>query len=137
MPLSSGDHEFQISTITGEESEKKSPPPIVGTKSNESNEMDLETNHEDDRVSTELPFLVTHWLAGYNPPHQQQHQANNDENDNDDERKAATRKIHRLAADLASAFATLSAFGSSVAQVRLFLIIFNATVVTCLNFSSK
>jgi hypothetical protein len=79
-----------------------------------------------DCMSAELPFLVTHWLAGYQPTKHQRQESNKGydktEKDGDDEKLAAVQKIHRAAADLASAFATLSAFGSNVAKVRILII---------------
>jgi hypothetical protein len=51
-------------------------------------------------VQGELPFLVTHWLAKFASTSGSGHDA------------AAFAKIHNAAADLASAFDTLGAFGT-------------------------
>ena len=60
-------------------------------------------------VAGELPFLVTHWLSGY---------ARGDlQNAETDEQRAAQAKIRKAAADLASAFSELGAFGIT-ARVR-------------------
>jgi hypothetical protein len=55
-------------------------------------------------VAGELPFLVTHWLAGFKGD------GCNDD-DNNPQTAAALEKIHGAAADLAKAFASLGTFG--------------------------
>lgn len=66
-------------------------------------------------VDGELPFLVTHWLSEYFGG--DQHNAGTME------QQAAVTKIHKAAADLASAFSAIGAFGSSV-RVRTSFLLF-------------
>jgi hypothetical protein len=69
-------------------------------------------------VTGELPFLVTHWLSGYSSVGDDQQHARTED------QQAALAKIRNAAADLASAFSVLGAFGSfmrvSVAVVLFF-----------------
>ena len=55
-------------------------------------------------VQGELPFLVTHWLAGFKSDSPSQ--------------TAAVEKIRRAACELASAFHTLGVFGEKVSTVQ-------------------
>ena len=65
-------------------------------------------------MSSELPFLVTHWLAnGY--------QAGDEESDRAEEaeQSAARERIRKAAAELASAFSVLGAFGTTRSPVSV------------------
>jgi hypothetical protein len=55
----------------------------------------------------ELSFLVTHWLSSFTVP-----TTSPADHDNDWEQQEAVAKIRRAAADMASAFGTLGAFGT-------------------------
>ncbi|CAB9519710.1 bromodomain and WD repeat domain containing [Seminavis robusta] len=66
--------------------------------------------------SAELPFLVTHWLRNF--PSSQD--SGGTTTSSAEEKHAALARIQRAAGDLASAFSTLGAFGSStVASLNL------------------
>ena len=64
---------------------------------------------EGQQVLGELPFLVTHWLAGY---HHRSTTADAVPAESEEQTKAV-QTIERAANDLASAFATLGAFGTA------------------------
>jgi hypothetical protein len=67
---------------------------------------------------SELPFLVTHWLSGYQLP---ENIPDPYVDDNDIiKRKEAMRRIHRAAAEIASAFSSLALFGTTVSHVSLY-----------------
>jgi hypothetical protein len=76
-------------------------PPVDG------NDSDSNSSNRD---PTELPFLVTHWLSTLYEPKGGKKNAAADTNV---EQKEAMDKIRRAAADLASAFSTLGAFGTA------------------------
>jgi hypothetical protein len=65
---------------------------------------------------SELPFLVTHWLSGYQL--ENIHDSTLDNNDIK-KRNEAVRIIHRAATEIASAFSSLASFGTSVSHVSL------------------
>jgi hypothetical protein len=87
-------------------------------------------SNSSNRDPTELPFLVTHWLSTlYNPQGGKKNAAadtNAAATDTNVEQKEAMDKIRRAAADLASAFSTLGAFGtaSRVSIVVVWLVLF-------------
>jgi hypothetical protein len=79
-------------------------------------------SNSSNRDPTELPFLVTHWLSTlYNPQGGKKNAAAGtnaaaavaDTNTTSVEQKEAMDKIRRAAAELASAFSTLGAFGTA------------------------
>jgi hypothetical protein len=83
-------------------------PPVDDDNDND-NDNDSNSSHRD---QTELPFLVTHWLSTlYNKP--TGGPKNAAAADTNVEQKEAVDKIRRAAADLASAFSTLGAFGTA------------------------
>jgi hypothetical protein len=84
--------------------------PIPPADGNESD------SNSSNREPTELPFLVTHWLSTlYQPQGAKKNAANAEATaaDTNVEQKEAMDKIRRAAADLASAFSTLGAFGTT------------------------
>lgn len=64
-------------------------------------------------ISRDLPFLVTHWLSSYAAQGTDYDSEKPDAMDIDDSavKKQAVNKIRNAASELASAFATLGAFG--------------------------
>ena len=79
-------------------------------------------------TSSELPFLITHWLNGYSQQHQQQrrikngnfisnnkkrNQSSKGTNEEDVRTKEALARVRKATSELASAFADLGAFGQS------------------------
>ena len=58
------------------------------------------------QISQEIPFLVTHWLANY--------EKSKSNASGDEEEKAAMAKIRHAASEIASAFATLGAYGTTL-----------------------
>ena len=79
-------------------------------------------------VTGEIPFLITHWLSGYpNAATAAAHHQHDDDDDDDDQlakyderkkedaiaRHAAMQQIQRATAQLAVAFQTLGAFGTT------------------------
>jgi hypothetical protein len=83
-------------------------PPVDGNDSDSNNS---------NRDPTELPFLVTHWLSTlYQPQGGKKNAADAAATAADTtnvEQQEAMDKIRRAAADLASAFSTLGAFGTA------------------------
>jgi hypothetical protein len=80
-------------------------PPVDG------NDSDSNSSNRD---PTELPFLVTHWLSTlYQPQGGKKNAADAAATDTNVEQTEAMDKIRRAAADLASAFSTLGAFGTA------------------------
>jgi hypothetical protein len=74
---------------------------------------DSDSNNSN-RDPTELPFLVTHWLSTlYQPQGGKKNAADAAATAADVEQTEAMDKIRRAAADLASAFSTLGAFGTT------------------------
>ena len=59
------------------------------------------------RISQELPFLVTHWLANYRSSN-----GNSNEETQHREREAMA-KIRRATSEIASALASIGAYGTS------------------------
>jgi len=61
-------------------------------------------------ASTDLPFLITHWLANYNA------------NTEDPDKKQALEQMKKATSQLASAFSTLGAFGTTirVSEIEMF-----------------
>ena len=55
--------------------------------------------------SSEVPFLVTHWLANYN---------GGGNNNLTPEHKEALEKIRKATSEIAAAFSTLGAYGQSM-----------------------
>mmetsp|Transcript_9846 Transcript_9846/g.23194 ORF Transcript_9846/g.23194 Transcript_9846/m.23194 type:complete len:2231 (+) Transcript_9846:109-6801(+) len=66
------------------------------------------SNHESS--SSEVPFLVTHWLANYNGGGS----TTTTNNKLNPEQKAAIDKIRKATSEIASAFSSLGAFGQSM-----------------------
>ena len=69
-------------------------------------------------LSGEIPFLVTHWLSNY--------EKSNSSGSQDNSEKIAMAKIRSAASEIASAFASLGAYGttlrvSSVAMCCIFI----------------
>ena len=95
---------------TGSTLEREPAPPAADGNDSDSNSSK--------RDPTELPFLVTHWLSTlYNPQGGKKNAAAGtnaaaDTNTNVEQQEAMD-KIRRAAADLASAFSTLGAFGTA------------------------
>ena len=58
------------------------------------------------QISQEIPFLVTHWLANY--------EKSKSTGSGDEKEKAAMAKIRNAASEIASAFATLGAYGTTL-----------------------
>ncbi len=58
------------------------------------------------QISQEIPFLVTHWLANY--------EKSKSTASGDEKQKAAMAKIRNAASEIASAFATLGAYGTTL-----------------------
>ena len=71
------------------------------------------TGSEAAGVSEDLPFLVTHWLAHYSADRVQGNQESKVEAD-DPERKRALERIRSATAELASAFTSLGAYGTTI-----------------------
>lgn len=85
---------------------KDADDPSLSTGMSSSNDSSLNLEFPSSlSASSDLPFLVTHWLAGYKPPSLPQSNIKNDPKEAE-----AIQKIHRAAADLASAFSMLNAF---------------------------
>lgn len=57
--------------------------------------------------ASELPFLVTHWLSNF------QASSSSNSNSNSNINQEALQRIHQAAADMASAFSDLGAFGTA------------------------
>jgi hypothetical protein len=94
------------------------PIPPVDDQDND-NDSNSESNSSN-RDPTELPFLVTHWLSTFYHPPPGGCQKNAGAgaaaaaaDTTNVEQKEAMDKIRRAAADLASAFSTLGAFGTA------------------------
>jgi hypothetical protein len=105
------------------------PAPATADDGNDSDSI------SSNRDPTELPFLVTHWLSTlYNPKGGKKNAAATDTNTTNVEQKEAMDKIRRAAADLASAFSTLGAFGTasrvSTIVVCMFISVWIALVQT-------
>jgi hypothetical protein len=69
-------------------------------------------------IQREIPFLVTHWLANYGAEHvKKQHSNINSAHDHvvatDQERREALARIRRATNEIAAAFATLGAYGTT------------------------
>lgn len=108
----------------GKPAAKPSLPPVAGpvvpvandnTISKVWSDLSGVDRGEGQQLLGELPFLVTHWLAGY-------HRSTADTVPAESEEQTkAVQTIEQAAKDLASAFATLGAFGaaSRVSSVRL------------------
>ena len=92
-----------------EEESKSRDSPVLPAESRKS--VEAPADQRTDGASTDLPFLVTHWLAHYN---QQQHPQ---EQSPTVERRAeeweAIQRIHRAASELSSAFHALGSFGTT------------------------
>jgi hypothetical protein len=77
--------------------------------------MDDNNNDISNRVQQEIPFLVTHWLANYGTVHN--HNNNNNNNyknaSSEQERQESLARIRRATSEIASAFATLGAYGTT------------------------
>jgi hypothetical protein len=84
------------------------------SNSNSDNSNSNNSNSDSNRDPTELPFLVTHWLSTlYQPQGGKKNAADAAATAADVEQTEAMDKIRRAAADLASAFSTLGAFGTA------------------------
>lgn len=69
-------------------------------------ETGLPSNDESESSSSsEVPFLVTHWLANYK---------GGSNNNLTPEQKVAISKIRKATSEIASAFSSLGAFGQSL-----------------------
>lgn len=62
-------------------------------------------------TASDLPFLVTHWLAHYN--NQQQGQEESSATERTPEERDAIQRIRRAASELSSAFHALGSFGTT------------------------
>jgi hypothetical protein len=71
----------------------------VGPPSNSGSTAGAGINQED------VPFLITHWLAHYG--------GQNKEGMEDPQRKEATERIRKATSEIASAFASLGAYGTT------------------------
>lgn len=58
------------------------------------------------QISQEIPFLVTHWLANY--------EKSKSTGSGDEKEKAAMARIRNATSEIASAFATLGAYGTTL-----------------------
>ena len=97
--------------VSNPDNETSSTSSNTGTYERDNNTMSINVPRE---VQQEIPFLVTHWLANY---------TNNSIISNvacQDREQMAIAKIRRATSDIASAFATLGAYGTSlrVSEVR-------------------
>jgi hypothetical protein len=91
---------------------------------------DLATNNN---LQQELPFLVTHWLANYGT-NSADTTTNNPPACSQDERQEAMARIRRATSEIASAFATLGAYGTTF-RVSCAFMVFGFHV--CLLFSDR
>ena len=86
-----------------------------------------------DRIREELPFLVTHWLANY----KQRESDDSSENCYDQEAKhrehAAIANIRRATSELASAFASIGAYGTTFRVSGLLWVALHLWIVTLLH----
>jgi hypothetical protein len=57
---------------------------------------------DDSPLPSELPFLVTHWLRNYQGPE-----------GGDEERKVAIKRLRNATTEMAAAFSSLGAYGTS------------------------
>ena len=117
--------------------------PAAGSSSNGDGGGDTTMDGNNNQISQDLPFLVTHWLANYNKNNNGN--GNNNGNNNEEttmtastttttttntaavdddlqqtmqRRAKAMAKIRKATADIASAFASLGAFGTTT-RVRV------------------
>jgi hypothetical protein len=105
-------------------------PVEVNNDSDSNSDSNSNSNSDSNRDPAELPFLVTRWLSTlYEPKGGQKNAADT----NNVEQKEAMDKIRRAAADLASAFSTLGAFGtaSRVSCVRVRVCVCIVECVSC------
>ena len=112
--------------------------PAAGSSSNgDGGDTAMDGNNQ---ISQDLPFLVTHWLANYNENNGNGNNGNNEETARtastttttntavDDlqtmqRRAEAMAKIRKATSDIASAFASLGAFGTT-SRVRTYVFFF-------------
>lgn len=70
---------------------------------NDNNGGAATSNNDSAPSLTELPFLVTHWLQNYQGP----------EDEGDEEREEAIERLRNATSDMAVAFSSLGAYGTS------------------------
>lgn len=83
----------------------------------------------DSQISKDLPFLVTHWLANYRSSSDNATESSSETTQTMEYRKAMA-KIRQATSDLASAFTTLGAFGTSsrVSETRFIRLLYHTCV---------
>lgn len=74
-------------------------------------DTDTAEDHTSHRVQQELPFLVTHWLANYGQSSNLVTSSESPRNLHVEQHEAVVR-IRRASSEIASAFATLGAYGT-------------------------
>lgn len=103
---------------------------------NESNgtatDLSAETVESNNNIQHELAFLVTHWLANYGnayPSANGTHHLSNDvlsrataATSDEQQQRVAIERIRRATAEIASAFASLGAYGTTFRVSHLFTI---------------
>ena len=66
------------------------------------------------RINQELPFLVTHWLANYrSSSSNDNNNISNEETQHQEREREAMAKIRRATSDIASALASIGAYGTT------------------------
>ena len=76
-----------------------------------SGSVDVNRRPQESIDVSELPFLVTHWLHNFNP--NENGQEGNSSKENSREKQLALERIRKATSELASAFTSLGAYGSS------------------------
>jgi hypothetical protein len=69
--------------------------------------LTLPPHRDESSVSSEIPFLVTQWIANYS-------NSNGETQEEKEEKDAALRRIRNAASELAAAFSTLGAYGPAI-----------------------
>ena len=76
--------------------------------------MDDTSDNVSNHVQQEIPFLVTHWLANYGTVQNDNNNGNNNnKSSSEQERQEALVRIRRATSEIASAFATIGAYGTT------------------------
>ena len=117
------------STNTGSTSDQD----VVSTTNHDS-AGDAVSSDGAQHIRQEIPFLVTHWLANYGK------NIINDGEEIQDPERIAISKIQRATSEIASAFATLGAYGKTLRVSKMYYCVFIRfffILVSHLDFSSS